>query len=1087
MIRSLSRRRIAASMGALALAGCVSGPHLVRPPRHSTNLDVTTDVSFLSPGEKDGLAILLEAARHLPPMARPRTEMSGTVGPLLRSAADSFHEAGSGPIGDYISAVARRTEGEPEVRVPDVYDQTREGRLLVLFSPDAEEDPEVSPYHGFELGVLAEENRWLTTLQDELDVFESSLPLPADVTTYLGEARDRVAIADIALRAGSLAPSSHMHSSTPSPWDNPGTPGRTWIAWKNLLRERWYAGEVEPSARLVLTPAGADRVTARSHLLFFATRFCSYQIGAREIERDGEAVPVRDALGEAFGPLVVAKADLVSVLAQEWLVDRGVLPRESLEESHATLVTMCFRALYDSAYLGMAPAHTPASLLILGWLRSREALAFGSEARKWEIDDTKISTAVRELTGEILRVFESGDPEEANRLLDTYAFLDAPLADTLGQFHEIPDRVVIPSFHIEGLQGSVRPDEPIARRPESPSLPRAAYEGAVRRSLPLLQASARTWYEKKDCFSCHHQGLGIATVATARELGHSIDDGMLEEQIETMVKGDRGLREFLIQGTGIINGQISMSYEMVPLRIARPERSLLTDATIHYLAGKQTLEGRWLSSSHRPPLEDSSYSATALSVASLVGFAPPGRAREMRSRVSRCREWLERARPVTTEERTMQLLGLHFAGAEGTVIERATKSLLREQREDGGFAQLPFAAETSYCSESDPYATGQALLALMRAGGVPATHPAIRKGLDYLVGHQEDDGSWHVFTRRTTPGLRYFETGFPHGIDQFISYAGTCFAVLALAHAAHADDAGLVPATLAFRGVAEIDDWQQREDVAATGDEELSRPNTADGWGMTPLMTAALTGTAGEMKALLEAGADPRLASKEGLTALHCAIHDPEKVQLLLRAGADPLARSGLGYIPGVLAAGFDAAWETMEILLSLDEVTGRDLDYSLLLAAEGGDAEKIRWLADAGARVEGDDTGRESPLLSLAALGDAQTTKLLLDHGARIDTDRGGTTALHLATRYGFLDVVDVLLSRGAAANARDEGGRTPLHLAAIVDPGHTDIVNALLLGGADPAATDAKGRTAADEAERLEHEAILKALRPTSRPDGS
>ena len=58
---------------------------------------------------------------------------------------------------------------------------------------------------------------------------------------------------------------------------------------------------------------------------------------------------------------------------------------------------------------------------------------------------------------------------------------------------------------------------------------------------------------------------------------------------------------------------------------------------------------------------------------------------------------------------------------------------------------------------------------------------------------------------------------------------------------------------------------------------------------------------------------------------------------------------------------------------------------------------------------------------------------KVLLAYGASVD-DRGryGLTALHYAVRGGKLPLINLLLERGAQANALDEGGLTPLlHLS--------------------------------------------------------
>jgi len=55
----------------------------------------------------------------------------------------------------------------------------------------------------------------------------------------------------------------------------------------------------------------------------------------------------------------------------------------------------------------------------------------------------------------------------------------------------------------------------------------------------------------------------------------------------------------------------------------------------------------------------------------------------------------------------------------------------------------------------------------------------VRRGVEYLLSTQLDDGSWHVVTR-AEPIQKYFESGFPHGKDQFISMAASGWTTLAL-------------------------------------------------------------------------------------------------------------------------------------------------------------------------------------------------------------------------------------------------------------------------------------------------------------------
>ena len=118
------------------------------------------------------------------------------------------------------------------------------------------------------------------------------------------------------------------------------------------------------------------------------------------------------------------------------------------------------------------------------------------------------------------------------------------------------------------------------------------------------------------------------------------------------------------------------------------------------------------------------------------------------------------------------MLGLVWSGAPLAERGAQAERLLALQRPEGGWAQLPTMAP-------DAYATGQALYAL-RQNGLATTSGPYRKGADYLLRTQLEDGTWYVRARGF--GFQpYYETGFPHGRDQFISSAATSWAAIALA------------------------------------------------------------------------------------------------------------------------------------------------------------------------------------------------------------------------------------------------------------------------------------------------------------------
>ncbi|XP_053623238.1 poly [ADP-ribose] polymerase tankyrase isoform X2 [Plodia interpunctella] len=104
--------------------------------------------------------------------------------------------------------------------------------------------------------------------------------------------------------------------------------------------------------------------------------------------------------------------------------------------------------------------------------------------------------------------------------------------------------------------------------------------------------------------------------------------------------------------------------------------------------------------------------------------------------------------------------------------------------------------------------------------------------------------------------------------------------------------------------------------------------------------------------------------------------------------------------------------------------------------------------------------------LFEACKTGDAARVKKLITPQTVNARDTAGrkSTPLHFAAGYGRREVVEILISSGAALQARDDGGLQPLHNACSF--GHADVVRALLAAGAAPAATDNWGYTPLHEA---------------------
>jgi ankyrin repeat protein len=68
--------------------------------------------------------------------------------------------------------------------------------------------------------------------------------------------------------------------------------------------------------------------------------------------------------------------------------------------------------------------------------------------------------------------------------------------------------------------------------------------------------------------------------------------------------------------------------------------------------------------------------------------------------------------------------------------------------------------------------------------------------------------------------------------------------------------------------------------------------------------------------------------------------------------------------------------------------------------------------------------------------------------------TDRFGSTPLSVAAEHGYLEIVMLLLEKGADVTVRNKDGWTLLNLA--VNRGHIEVIELLLKEGADMTVID-------------------------------
>lgn len=300
-----------------------------------------------------------------------------------------------------------------------------------------------------------------------------------------------------------------------------------------------------------------------------------------------------------------------------------------------------------------------------------------------------------------------------------------------------------------------------------------AIRTAIAKSLPLLERGARTSKaERKECFTCHNQGLPVMALATARQKSFAIDETELKEQLRFTADFLAKNREKYREGRGQAGQTFMAGYALWTLQHGDWPPDETTASVAEYFLKYQADRDHWTSHTHRPPSEASDFTANFLGLVSLRAYGTPDQQERVAVRRRQVREWLLAAKPNDNEDRVFRLWALRLADAPPAAVASAAAELANSQRSDGGWSQRDDM-------ESDAYATGTALVALFRAGNLATDSEAYLRGASFLLKQQHEDGSWHVASR-SEPFQTYFESGYPHGEDQFISITAGGWATLAL-------------------------------------------------------------------------------------------------------------------------------------------------------------------------------------------------------------------------------------------------------------------------------------------------------------------
>jgi ankyrin repeat protein/beta-lactamase regulating signal transducer with metallopeptidase domain len=258
---------------------------------------------------------------------------------------------------------------------------------------------------------------------------------------------------------------------------------------------------------------------------------------------------------------------------------------------------------------------------------------------------------------------------------------------------------------------------------------------------------------------------------------------------------------------------------------------------------------------------------------------------------------------------------------------------------------------------------------------------------------------------------------------------------------------GDMPLANSLHSVARIGNLAEAKNLIDKG----ANVNAKDWIGWTALHYTAKKGNRDVIQLLISRGAKVNVQNKDRLTPLH-KVTDRSCAEILIAHNADVNAKDNEDFTPLHYAAQ-QGHEDVVEVLISKGANVNptNECRKPLHWAVMRGHTSIVKLLIEKGADVNAEDCYSDVPLLYART---REIGEILLDNGANPNArDMSSFTPLHYAAGTGYwpngsIDMVDLLISKGADVNLINGWGGTALSIAK--RKGHAEIADLLRKQGA-------------------------------------
>ena len=204
------------------------------------------------------------------------------------------------------------------------------------------------------------------------------------------------------------------------------------VMLKNV-QDAKFAKTLLPISKMVLAPGDQSSLSFEAFFTQILVHELMHGLGPHNITANGRQTTVRQELKEMYSTIEEAKADISSLYAVQYMIDKGVLP-ESLERP---LYTTFLASTFRSIRFGLTEAHGRGIAIQLNYLLDHGGCTVRPDGT-FAVDNLKMKEAVTGLTRDIMTLQAQGDYSGAKALAEKLGVIRPPVKAALDRLSTIP-------------------------------------------------------------------------------------------------------------------------------------------------------------------------------------------------------------------------------------------------------------------------------------------------------------------------------------------------------------------------------------------------------------------------------------------------------------------------------------------------------------------------------------------------------------------------------------------------------------------------------------------------------------------------